>query len=107
MKRRGRIPVGKEIRMQLKRDLLTGMDTKDITEKHGFGIKNLKFHITKILEEEGVKNRIQLMAKYVKMPDELNSIFYIDDRITTLTGQEQSKARETNLNILPIGRGSL
>jgi DNA-binding CsgD family transcriptional regulator len=86
--------IGEETRKYILRQLLTSKSLREIEDMFSFSIKGLKWHITQIYKSEGVSNRIELLAKYVKLPSEVDCVLY--DFYTAKKPKNMS-------TVLPIG----
>lgn len=69
-KRRRDIEISEKLRMQTLIPILEGKELEEIAPTLFIATKSLKYRLTQMYRFYGVKNRIQLMALFVKVPDE-------------------------------------
>lgn len=69
--RRTDMEISTELRLKTLEMILKGLDVEQMANESCVSVKGIKFRLTNIYKFYGVKNRYQLMAKYVTLPKEL------------------------------------
>lgn len=68
--RRSMFEISDELRLKTLVSLLSGKSPEDMAEEFGISRKGVKYRLTSIYKYYNVKNRYELMAKFVQIPSE-------------------------------------
>lgn len=66
--KRTNVQISKKLRIETIIPILKGLELKDVSNELNIPIKTLKYRLTQIYKYYGVKNRLELMALYIKIP---------------------------------------
>jgi DNA-binding CsgD family transcriptional regulator len=90
--------------------LLTGKSTKDISEDLQLPEKSIKWYLTELYKERGVKSKYELIAKHVVIPEELQDVPHpnssetrVNLRIKYLKEKAARIKKEAKKKGLPVG----
>lgn len=68
--RRTAIEISDDLRLKTLVSILSGKSQEDIAKEFGISIKGVKYRMTGMYHYYNVKNRYELMAKFVQIPSE-------------------------------------
>jgi hypothetical protein len=96
-----------EWKLQMLKAVLQAKSMEEMQEAFGIGEKGVKWRLAELYKTHGVKNKYELMARYVVLPEELEEVSFESSKVektveTKVAPTEKLVDIETG-GLLPVG----